>query len=212
VTVFNLASALVSASNNIRDNDSYLDTTYKGVEFTAAKRFSKNWQMVAGLTVGKNDGGLGGADLNDPNTTLFPQGIIGNDSKVAFRLSGSYRLPADVTLAGSLVSNGGYPYQSNFNVTRALASTQGVSLTRSTQTVSFGPRGDERLPNVTMVDLRVSRRFRFGSRSLSPQLDFFNIGNAPTVVSLQNTVGSTYLDPREIVAPRIIRVGFSFDF
>lgn len=214
VTVFNLAPSLVSASNNIRDNDPYLDTAYKGVELTAAKRFSRNWQMVAGLTIGRNDGGVSnvGGDLNDPNVTVYPRGIIGNDSKVAFRMSGSYRLPADVTIAGSMVSNTGYPYQSSFNVTRALATAQGVSLTRSSQTVALGPRGDERLPDVTMVDLRVSRRFRFGSRSISPQLDLFNIGNAATVVSLQNTVGGTYLDPREILAPRIIRVGFSIDF
>ena len=45
--------------------------------------------MVAGFTVGKNKGGApspGGFtnanDLNDPNVTLYPKGIIGNDSEV----------------------------------------------------------------------------------------------------------------------------------
>src|SRR2546430_12717696 len=58
VTAYNLAPSLSSAQNNVRDNDAYLDTDYKGVEFTASKRFSKNWQMVDGLTFGKNEGGL----------------------------------------------------------------------------------------------------------------------------------------------------------
>ena len=40
----------------------------------------------------------------------------------------------------------------------------------------------------------------------------FNIANASTVVSLNNSVGGTYLEPREIISPRIIRVGFSIDF
>ena len=40
----------------------------------------------------------------DPNNTLYPTGIIGNDSEVAFRLSGSYLLPYDIMLAGSLLS------------------------------------------------------------------------------------------------------------
>ncbi|HYU78236.1 MAG TPA: carboxypeptidase regulatory-like domain-containing protein [Vicinamibacterales bacterium] len=221
VTVFNLAPALVSARNNIRDNDPYLDTDYRGIEFTAAKRFSRNWQMVAGLTIGKNEGGLnavtgGGqsatADLNDPNVTVFSRGIIGNDSKVGFRMSGSYRLPGEVTLAGSVVSNTGYPYTSTYDVTRPLAAMQGVSLTRSSQTVFLSERGEERLQTVTMVDLRVSRRFRFAGHSFSPQLDLFNITNASTVVSVQNAVGGTYLDPREILSPRIVRVGFSLDF
>ena len=65
-----------------------------------SKRFSKKWQMVAGFTIGKNTGGApspagftNANDLNDPNVTLYPNGIIGNDSEVAFRLSGSYELP-----------------------------------------------------------------------------------------------------------------------
>jgi hypothetical protein len=212
-TVYNLAPALVSASNNIRDNRPELDTEYHGVELTAARRFSRNWQMVGGLTIGRNEGGLGGGDLNDPNQTLYPRGIIGNDSKVGFRLSGSYNdLPGGINFAGSLVANGGYPYISTYAVSRAIAQAAGVALTRSSQTVSLSRRGDERLPTVAMMDIRVSRTFRFGGRRFVPQLDVFNITNADTVVSLQNAVGSTYLNPREILAPRIIRVGFSLDF
>ena len=63
-----------------------------------------------------------------------------------------------------------------------------------------------------MVDLRLSRAFRFGTRSFTPQVDFFNIGNASTVVANNAAVGGTYLAPSEILAPRIIRVGFSFNF
>ena len=73
-------------------------------------------------------------------------------------------------------------------------------------------RGDERLPGVTMVDLRISRPFKFGQRQIIPQLDLFNIGNAGTIVRYNVAVGSTYLNPAEIVAPRIIRLGFSIDF
>ncbi len=219
VTIYNLNSALASAQNNVRDNQEYLDTTYQGVEFTANKRFSDNWQMVAGLTIGKNTGGVNvntgqsaTADLNDPNNTTYPDGIIGSDSQVAFRLSGSYRLPWDVNVAGTLISNSGYPYVSTASVTRAQALAAGVNMTRATQTVLLSNRGDERLDAVTMVDLRLSKSFRFGSRSLTPQVDFFNIGNADTATGVNGVVGSTYLFPSEILSPRIIRVGFSLNF
>lgn len=212
VTMYNLPAALSSAANNIRDNQPILNTDYRGVEFTASKRFSRNWQMVAGLTLGRNKGGLPGGDLNDPNNLTFDRGIIGNDSTFGFRLSGSYRLPYEISLAGSLVANDGYPYVSTFNITRAAAARIGVPLTRSSQTVSLARRGEERLRNVTMADIRISRSFRFGDRRIVPQLDIFNISNAGTVVSLQNAVGGTYLNPREILAPRIIRVGFSLNF
>ena len=213
VTVYNLSPALTSANNTVRSNESYLDTEYKGVEFTATKRFSRKWQMQAGFTIGKNEGRITtGNDLNDPNVTLYPNGIVGNDSELAFRLSGSYRLPWDVSLAGSMLANNGYPYVSTFNVTQAIARAQGLTLTRSSQTVSLSQRGEERYPNVTMFDIRLSRTFRFGERSISPQFDIFNLTNADTVVSHTVAVGSSYLSPAEILSPRIIRLGFSLNF
>ena len=88
-----------------------------------------------------------------------------------------------------------------------------VALTRGSQTVFLSPRGDERLPTVTMADVRLSRPFRFGpGRRIVPQLDIFNIGNAATVVTLTSAVGNSYLLPTQIVAPRIIRAGFSITF
>ena len=58
---------------------------------------------------------------------------------------------------------------------------QGITLTRASQTVVAQPSAaTSAIDNVTMVDLRLSRAFRFGSRSIAPQIDFFNIGNADT--------------------------------
>ena len=168
--------------------------------------------MVAGLTFGKNEGGLTqGTDLNDPNVTLYERGVLGNDSTWGFRASGSYVAPADVTIAGSISANRGYPFVSTYQVTRA-AVAPAITLTRASQTVPLSQRGDERLPNVTLIDLRISRSFKLGSRSITPQIDIFNITNAAPVVALNAAVGNTYLAASEILAPRIIRLGFSLDF
>lgn len=212
VTVYNVAAAVNSAVDNVRDNQDYLDQTYHGVEFTATKRMSRNWQMQAGYTLGRNRGGVtNGTDLNDPNVTQ-PEGIVGNDSVHAFRLSGSYTLPWDFNLAGSMIANSGYPFQSTYVVSRALAATQGVTLTRASQTVVLSERGKERFGAVRMFDVRLSRTFRFGTRSIAPQVDFFNITNADQTVSQTNAVGSNYKFPAEILAPRIIRVGLAINF
>jgi outer membrane receptor protein involved in Fe transport len=224
--VYNLLPAFNGLQSNIVDNDPYLDTTYNGIEFTASKRFSQRWQMTTGLTAGKNTGGLNGgalgsgqiftgngSDLNDPNATLFNNGIVGNDSQVAFRMSGSYRAPYDISIAGSLVSNSGYPYVSTYSVTRAAAAAAGVALTRASQTIFLSQRGDERLPSVTLIDLRISRSFRFsGNRRIEPTFDIFNLGNASTITSLNAGVGSTYLVPTGIVSPRIMKIGFVVNF
>lgn len=216
VDVYNIDPAVNALANNVRDNVDYLNTDYKGVEFTATKRFSKKWQMQMGFTLGKNEGGVnGGTDLNDPNNTRFPKGIVGNDSEQAFRLSGSYMLPMDINLSGSLVANNGYPYVSTYSLTRAVAATQGINLTRASQTIQLSKRGEERYDNVVLLDMRLAKTFRFGGRSFAPQIDFFNIANADTVVNKNVAVGSTYLLPAggdPILSPRIIRVGFSLNF
>ena len=225
-TVYNLLPAFNGLQANIVDNDPYLDTTYNGVEFTAQKRLSQRWQMTTGMTIGKNTGGLNAgalssgqtltgnnSDLNDPNLTRYTNGIVGNDSLVAFRLSGSYRAPYEINVAGSLVSNTGYPFVSTYSVTRAAATAAGVALTRANQTIFLSQRGDERLPAVTLIDLRISRAFRFANgRRIEPTFDIFNLGNASTITSLNAGVGTTYLIPTAIVSPRIMKVGFVVGF
>jgi carboxypeptidase family protein len=226
VTVYNLKPEFNGKQDNVIDNQPYLDTTYDGVEFTAQKRLSHNWQMTAGLTIGKNVGGLNderagqsgqslgnGRDLNDPNFTLYNEGIVGNDSKVAFRLSGIYHAPWDIIAAGSLVANGGYPFISTYSVSRAAASAVGVALTRGSQTVVLSQRGDERLDTVALVDLRLSRAFRFpGGRRIEPQLDIFNLTNSAVADATTVGVGNSYLYPSSIVSPRIMKIGLAVSF
>ena len=216
-TFYNLDPAYLGLQQTVLDNQPYLDTKYNGVDITLNKRLTQRWQMIAGVTIGKNTGGVnssGGsgqstsADLNDPNNTKFPNGVIGNDSLYSLRVSGSYIFPGDWTVAGSLISNQGYPYVPTYTVTRSIY----PALTRSSQSVIIDSRGDQRLPSVTMLDLRLSRVFRFGSRSFTPQLDLFNIGNAATITRYNASAGGSYLKPTQILAPRIVRVGFTVSF
>ena len=150
-------------------------------------------------------------DLNDPNNTLYSKGVVGLDVKVGFRLSGSYQLPGSVLIAGSLLANGGGPYVSTYSASRASVASV-VALTRGSQNIFLSARGDERLPTVTTADLRLSRAFKFGERRIVPQVDFFNINNSAAIVALTSAVGGSYLVPTQILAPRIVRVGFSVNF
>jgi hypothetical protein len=211
ITFYNLNSAFQGQRflDNVFDNQDLLDTTYNGVELTAVKRMSNRWQVLAGLTLGRNYGGVAANDLNDPNNSEnFPRGSEGTDSRYAFRVAGSYVAPYDINISGSYILNDGYPFQSQFNVTRSVFST----LTRSGQVVRLSERGDERLPDVAMVDLRISRTFRLADRRVTPIVEVFNLGNADTITGYNNNVGGSYLRPSEILSPRILRVGLSIDF
>ena len=209
-TVYNLDRAFVGKQDNVLMATPLLDTDYNGVEVTAAKRFSSRWQMLFGLTLGKNEGGLDTGDLNDPNNLQFQEGISGNDATYQLKLSGTYVVPrAEIIISGSMVNNTGYPRQFTYQVTRSVVPT----LTRSAQTIRLNRRGDERLPRVTLVDLRFSRSFKLsGDRRFEPQVDLFNALNADTIVNMVNAVGPRLGYPGEILAPRILRVGFAFKF
>ena len=66
---------------------------------------------------------------------------------------------------------------------------------------------------MTLIDLRISRVFRFGgNRRIEPTFDIFNLGNASVVTTLNPAVGGTYQQPTAIVSPRIMKVGFSLNF
>jgi hypothetical protein len=209
IQFYNLIPAFNGLQDNVFDNQPALDTTFDGVEITASKRLRARWQLLAGLTLGRNEGGVLTGDLNDPNNALnFPQGIEGTDSAFAFRLSGSYVAPLGINVSGSFILNDGYPYQSAYAVTRTVF----PSLTRSSQTVRLARRGDERLPDVAMVDFRLSRTFRLDDRRITPMLEVFNLSNADTVVGYNPNVGGSYLRPTEILSPRLVRLGISVDF
>jgi carboxypeptidase family protein len=209
-TVYNLDRAFVGRQDNVRMATPLLDTDYDGVELTAAKRFSSRWQMLFGLTFGRNEGGLDFGDLNDPNSLQFQEGVSGTDATYQLKLSGTYVVPrAEIVVSGSVINNTGYPRQFTYQVTRTTVPT----LTRSAQTIRLNRRGDERLPKVTLVDLRLSRSFKLpGDRRIEPQLDLFNLFNADTIVTMVDAVGPRLGYPGEILAPRLARVGFVVKF
>jgi len=209
MTIYNLNPAFVGLQDNVRRASDLLDTNYNGIEVTAAKRFSRRWQLLLGFTAGTNKGGLG-SQFTDPNNLIFQQGVVGNDATYSLKLSGSYLVPfGDILVSGSLIRSTGYPRQISYQVTRAVV----PGLTRSAQTVPVNERGDLRLPNVMMVDLRFSRPLSLGGgRSIEPQVDIFNITNNDAIVGLVNSVGPRLGYPSEILAPRIVRVGFLLKF
>jgi hypothetical protein len=209
ITIYNLDRAYVGLQDNQRHATDLLDTEYNGIEVTAAKRFSNRWQMLFGLTIGKNEGGLNGG-VNDPNSQIFRYGIVGNDATYSLKLSGSYLVPlGDILVSGSMIRNTGYPRQISYQVTRSVV----PNLVRSAQTIPVNERGELRLPEVMMIDLRFSRPFRLpGGRTIEPQMDVFNITNSDAIVSMVNNIGPRLGYPSEILAPRIVRVGFLLRF
>jgi hypothetical protein len=70
-----------------------------------------------------------------------------------------------------------------------------------------------RLPAVVLVDVRLARRFREGPGSLATSLDVFNLPNLATTLQAARDVDlPAFNRPRELMRPRVARVGLSYRF
>jgi hypothetical protein len=95
-------------------------------------------------------------------------------------------------------------------VTSAIAGvpiTGGGSL--SVQLVEPGTMYNE---DQQQLDFRVMKTFRFGKARLQGLLDIYNVLNASTVTTINQSFGSNWLKPQAIVNARYLRFGGQFDF
>jgi hypothetical protein len=124
------------------------------------------------------------------------------NAKWLVKASGMYTLPLwDINLAGSYNVRQGYPFP---QAIRTLARANRAS----TVDVLLEPVGDVRLPNAYTLDFRVDKSFRFGTFSIIPSMDVFNLSNVNSVLARRRLQGASNANNISgIVAPRVIRFG-----
>lgn len=86
--------------------------------------------------------------------------------------------------------------------------------TAASKNVLVTPRLDRyRLPGLVLVDLRLERGIALGRGRLAAGLDLFNVTNAATRLQVARDVELPAFDrPREIVRPRLLRLGLDYRF
>jgi hypothetical protein len=208
VTVFNQNPALRGKFDYLWSNVSEYDTNYNGVDVTLNKRLSNHWLFTGGASWGKTVGDIyqltGGTsrDLNNPNNA-YRRGLLGNDVPFSLRLSGSYELPRGVSVSATLQRNTGFP-----ELTTVSVGTNTVVLTQGPQTIVVQPRGTRRLPSVNSLDASIRRPMKFGSTTVSPRIDFYNLTNAASILGRIAQLGPTYGRVNSIQRGRLIKLGF----
>ena len=210
------------AFSNAITNFSQLDNNaYHAVEFTAVKRLSNKWQVLAGFTIQRQKGIFGrgfsdeatGDNFNDPNFDINRNNNYLNlDSTYVFKVDGTYDLPWKFGTSVNFQHYTSFPIQptATFNVPNG----QGTLVP---ETVILQAAGIQRLPSVNQLNLRFSREFVFNDRyRLTPTVDLFNLTNSQTVIAevTQYTppTGGSYLKPALAINPFVTRFGLRFTF
>ena len=87
-----------------------MDSTYNGGDITLNKRLSNRWMMTGGVSIGKNVGYVGAADLNNPNSKEFSRGIQGDDVPFSLAHVGpATSCRTAISLSGSYQHQSGFP-------------------------------------------------------------------------------------------------------
>jgi hypothetical protein len=167
---------------------------------------SNRLQLTGGVTIGA-DKNCSGASTN-PNSLVNSCGYAASDSRFMGNVNVIYRLPAGFTLASHVQQSSGQPLATTYTVTRADI----PNLTQVSQSVNLLPVGERRKEAWTLVDLRVSKIFRFGDRSIEPVAELYNVLNENASLSQVTTVGPTFGRVSSNVDGRIAKFGLKILF
>jgi hypothetical protein len=223
ITYYRPTATLPTAFTYTNTPDRYRN--YNGVELVLTKRHSGRWMANASFAYNDaKDYWDSDAAYEDPTNIVNWNGAefapesggsgidsVFTNAKWLLKASGLYTLPLwSINVAATTQYRQGYPFPESINVTNRGGSVGDTA-------VLLKPLGDNRLPDVFVLDFKVDKAFTFGSLRLIPSMDVFNATNANTVQSRRRnmyTYNSTTLvgsSPANasfvssIISPRVLR-------
>jgi hypothetical protein len=209
---------------------------YIGLELSATKRLADRWMARVGFSTNNHTEYFDNPDTSqmDPtprrvettapgtpsanvNGGMFVTQTAGSGKsdifltlpKYQFIATGFYEGPWQINFGANYVMRQGYvgPFHNRITVAE--------DPTNARKRVLLVPEVDTfRLPNVHSLDIRIEKAFRIRDRAnLIVDLDVFNVGNLSTILGREyNRAVSTFDQVREIMQPRILRIGGRFTF
>ena len=161
---------------------------YWGVELTARKRLSDNWQLLFSWTIShaQGDGEWGGtAEGDEPRNEDVEYADLSYDQRHVVKLDGTYFLPLDFIVSASARYQTGTPYSITgkaFNDDNGNGIPDPGEVPPGAPTTFFGKRNSERNPSYFNLDLRAEKDFVFKGVTLGIFGDVFNVFNNHAVV------------------------------
>lgn len=212
------------------------EQTYDGVELFFVKRMSNRWMLRAnaswmdweqsvdtqGFPAGDpsrvRDTGAGdtgcttctGNIVQASGSISGAKGGIFINSEWSYAITGVYQIPfIETNLGVNINGRQGYPVLYGHTIR---------GLREGTKTLLVNDIGDDRLPDIFQLDLRLSKDFTVGPVGLQVALDAFNVTDEQTIMQRQPDLvdrgnalsGANRI--RELQSPRILRVGARFTF
>ncbi len=228
VPVYSLRPELTPTGGRLL-SDGDREQDYFGLTLSLTKRLSKRWRLAGHFTWNdwSWDIGPGFWRFDDPTDTTVDNdelALSDGNGVVAQRSSGSGD-KADVWIGSrwSFSVNGllqvvpQKPW--GFNLAAVVTGREGfvsppyVSVTGPGRRVQLAAIDSFRNEDVILFDLRFEKKMQLGEMGLTLSLDGFNLLDARPVLQRQrNVLAGTSNDVREVLSPRVFRLGFKLSF
>lgn len=173
--------------------------TYKGLDLTFSKSFSKNWQMLASYTWSESRG-MGSSLGTFYGPTQLPNSSATEDSDRThlFKVSGAWKLPLGFLVSGTYRYSSGLPY-----------SVVGNNV--NNEPIYIGERNSQRMSDAQSLDMTLQWGVDIKSTRLTLVLECFNLANHENVVAV-STGEVGHGEPTAFDVSRTFQIGAKFDF
>jgi hypothetical protein len=171
-------------------------------EVSAIKRMSNKWQFMGSFSATKINAPFVKESDFSPNAEI-------NTSDHTWewngKLSGAYRLPADVLVSVN------YDHRSGTPQARQVLFRGGRQI--PTMVLNVEPIGSIRLPNTNIVDFRAEKTIHLSPRQrIMVRANVYNMTNTNATATWTVRSGPDYLKPTAITLPRIVELSGSYSF
>jgi hypothetical protein len=218
ITMYTLNPTASRTSDFLTTFSTVNNNIYNGVEFSGNARFGKGF-FFAGITTERRETlGCDGSTSTTTSPRDNPNGLRFCDNvppfRTTFKGSAAYTLPWDIQVSGSYRAVPGTSVAANYTVNSTIAGRPivgGIS-NATTINVNLVEPNTLFLDYQKQLDGRVGKTFRFGKVQAQGFVDIFNVMNAGTITSVNQTYGSTWNNPLAILAGRTVRFGTQWEF
>jgi hypothetical protein len=204
---------------------------YKALELSVVKRMSNRWQLQGSYVWSRLDGSQTAIttnstttrstiDYTNPNNVLdfvgFGRGA--NDQPHAFKILGSYQAPWGINVGANYQALSGLPIDRNLT----------VALAQGSRGIPVESRGTYRASTLSLLSLRGEKGVRFGNHRASVVAELHNALNSSAGQNSYGSLTQSFANQaafdaarkttsyfgrvQEIVAPRVLKIGFKLDF
>jgi hypothetical protein len=200
----------VSNFVTLADNFGEQTEVYQGLDLTVSARLEETT-----ITGGVN---LGRVETDDCTVvTDSPQKRFCHQTPPFFlpdlKISAARSLPWDLQVSATFQSSPGPPITASYTIRSTQTIGLGRPLSAGTATVALVEPGTMYNDRVNQVDARITKALRLGSRTrLRLMADAYNLFNAATALTHNNTYGAQWLRPQSILPARFVKFGMQMDF